>query len=330
MLQKLLMHNLQSIHIHLYIMHSALRRLDLNLLLVFDALHRRRTVTAAAEELSLSASAFSHALTRLRSALHDELFLRVGGGMQPTPRANELADGIAQALQLLSDQIGDAYAFDPTSSDQTFVFAATDFTTYALLPLVVAAVDREAPGIKVQVIPSQGRDVTADLTQGAHFVLGFSDEFSPPSADIERLEAPSDDYVVVARRGHPRLGKKLSRQRYLAERHVVVRPWRNEASVIDIALAKQGLTRSVAIELPSVMAAPFIITGTDYLITLPRQAAHQLAASAQVDLYEAPFPTPRFTPTVYYRRLHAHLAWHRWMRNRILSAIAVGETLAVK
>lgn len=315
------MHNAQSIHIDLYVMHSALRQLDLNLLLVFEALHRRRTVNAAADELSLSASAFSHALARLRVALHDELFLRVGGSMQPTPRANELADGIALALQLLSDQIGDPSVFDPASSTQTFVFAATDFTTYALLPSVVAAFEREAPCIKVNVIPSLGRDVLADLTQGAHFVFGFSDEFSAPSVDIEKLEASADDYMVVARRGHPRLGEDLSLQRYLAERHVVVRPWRHERSVIDAALADQGLTRSVAIELPSVMAAPFIITGTDYLITLPRQAAHQLAASAQVDLYEAPFDTPRFTPTVYYRRSHTHLAWHRWMRNRIVAAI---------
>ena len=242
--------------------------------------------------------------------------------MQPTPRAQELADGISQALQLLADRIGDAHEFDPATSEHTFVFAATDFTTYALLPSVVTAVEREAPGVRMRVIPSQSRDVLTDLVQGAHFVLGFSDEVSSVPADIERLEAPSDDYAVVARRGHPRLGKRLTLNRYLAEHHVVVRPWRNEASVIDTALAAQGHTRTVAIELPSVMAAPFIVTGTDHLITLPRQAAHQLAASAQVVVHEAPFPTPHYIPTVYYQRRHMHLAWHRWMRNRLLSAIA--------
>lgn len=154
---------------------------------------------------------------------------------------------------------------------------------------------------------------------------GLSDEAAPPPADIERLEAPSNDYVVVARSGHPRLGKKLSLKRYLAERHVVVRPWRHEASVIEVLLAGQGFTRSAAIELPCVMTEPFIISGTDHLITLPRQVANQLAASAQVELCEAPFPTPRYRPTVHYQRLHAYLAWHRWMRNRILLAIAVGQ-----
>jgi len=322
MIKMATLHVMQTLHPYLHAMHFALRRLDLNLLLVFDALHRWRSVTAAAEELALSTSAFSHALSRLRTALHDELFLRVGGSMQPTPRAQELADGISQALQLLADRIGDAHEFDPATSEHTFVFAATDFTTYALLPSVVTAVERETPGVRMRVIPSQSRDVLADLVQGAHFVLGFSDEVSPVPTDIERLEAPSDDYVVVARRGHPRLGKRLTLKRYLAEHHVVVRPWRNEASVIDTALAAQGHKRIVAIELPSVMAAPFIVTGTDHLITLPRQAARQLAASAQVVVHEAPFPTPHYIPTVYYQRRHMHLAWHRWMRNRLLSAIA--------
>ncbi len=306
-------------------MHSALRRLDLNLLLVFDALYRRRGVTAAAEELSLSASAVSHALARMRLALHDELFVRASSGMQPTPRADDLAPGIAQALQLLSDRIGETATFDPAHSDQTFVFAATDFTTYALLPQIAAAVERDAPAVKLRVIPSQGRDLLADWREGAHFALGFSDDFSPPPADVERIEARPDDYVVVARREHPRLGQKLSLKRYLAERHVVVLPWRHEAGVIDTALARQGLRRSVAVELPSVMAAPFIITGTDHLITLPSQAARQLAQSAQVQLHDAPFAVPRYTLTVYYQRRHAHLAWHRWMRGRILAVLGVGQ-----
>lgn len=303
-------------------MHESLRRLDLNLLLVFDALHRRRSVVAAADELALSASALSHALTRLRNTLNDELFVRVGGGMRPTPRADELADGIAQALQLLSDQIGDATRFDPANSDHTFVFAATDFTTFCLLPRIVEAVAREAPRVQLRVLPSQSRDVLGDLTAGAHFVLGFSDEFSQRAVDIEAIEAPADDYVVVARRQHPRLGQKLTLKRYLAERHVVVRPWQHEGSVIDAVLARQDLSRSVAVELPSVMAAPFIIARSDHLITLPRQAAHQLSAAAQVTLYETPFPSPRYTPTVYHQRRHTHVAWHRWMRERILSAIS--------
>ena len=302
-------------------MHSALRRLDLNLLLVFDALYRQRSVVAAAEELSLSASAASHALSRLRTALADELFLRAGGAMCPTPKANELAAGIAQALQLLSEQIGDASSFDPKTSDHCFVFAATDFTSFALLPTLIARIEKAAPHVKIQVIPSQSHNAVDDLNAGAHFALGFSDEFIAPPTEVERMELAPDDYVVVARNGHPRMGKALSLKRYLAERHVMVRPWRQERGVIDTALAQIGMARTVAVELPSVMAAPFIVARSDLLITLPRQAAQALALSAQVTLYAAPFQTPSYTPTVYYQRRHLHAAWHHWMRREIAATL---------
>ena len=77
------------------IMHSVLRRLDLNLLLVFEALLRLRTVAAAAEELAMSPSAFSHALARLRTTLADDLFVRIGHIMQPTALAEDMAEAYA-------------------------------------------------------------------------------------------------------------------------------------------------------------------------------------------------------------------------------------------
>lgn len=312
---------LQSVQRILHLMHSILRRLDLNLLIVFDALHRRRSVVAAAEELSITASAFSHALTRLRSALNDELFIRAGGVMQPTPRANELAGGIATALQLLTRQIGDDTSFDPSASDQTFIFAATDFTTFALMPALITRMESTAPRLRIQVVPSQSRDALSDLTSGAHFVLGFSDEFAATAPDVERLEAKPEDYVVVSRKGHPRISKTLSLKRYLAERHVLVRPWQKGIGVIDAALNKEGLERDVAVEIPSVMVAPFIIARSDLLITLPRRVAQALAECAQVVLHAPPFPTPAFRPTVYFQRQHTHLAWHRWMRDQIVATL---------
>ena len=313
------LHFLQRI---LHVMHSVLRRLDLNLLLVFDALYRLRTVARAAEELSISSSAFSHALSRLRSAFNDELFLRAGGVMSPTPRADELSGSIGEALQLLSKGIGDASNFDPSTSEQTFIFSATDFTSFALLPTLIAHIEQVAPRVQLRVVASQSRNAISDLTAGAHFALGFSDELSATTPGIERIEAAPGDYVVVARRGHPRIGKSLTMTRYMAERHVVVKPWRQEQGVIDEALGRKGLARSIAVEIPSVMAAPFIIARSDLLITLPRAAAQALAEAAQVELHSAPFVTPAYTPTVLFQRHHIHVAWHRWMRNQIVSALA--------
>lgn len=303
-------------------MHDTLRRLDLNLLLVFDAVYRRRSVVAAADELAMSPSACSHALARLRDAWHDELFIRAGAGMQPTPRADLIAEGVAEALGVLSERLGETERFDPASSTRTVTFAATDFTAFALLPGIVGRLEKRAPNVRIKVVPSQNHDAQEDLNAGrADFVLGFSDEFHPATEGIESLDAGEDDYVVVARSRHTRIRAPLTLSAYLAERHVVVAPWPEERSVIDMSLAKLGVSRNVAVELPDVMAAPFIVASSDLLITFPRRAARQLAATARISIYDAPFETPRFTFRIFFQRRNLHSPWHRWMREQIRAAI---------
>lgn len=308
-------------------MHDSLRRIDLNLLLVFDALFRQRSVVLAADELSLSASACSHALSRLRSALGDELFVRYGNGMQPTAKAEQMASGVRDALQTLTGSLGDFGAFDPATSRQTFVFAATDFTAFALLPALVASLERDAPHVRVRVIYSTHSESRDDLAAGRiHFALGFSDEDEARQSEqtgLESLDGLTDDYVVAMRKGHPRIKKKLSLAQYLAERHVVVTPWQTEGSVIDAKLLAAGHIRTVAVQLPSVMAAPFIVANSELLITLPRSAALQLADAIPLAIHPAPFSMPRYTLKVYFHKRHAQSPAHRWMREHMPRVLRV-------
>lgn len=305
-------------------MHDVLRRIDLNLLLVFDALFRHRAVAAAADELALSASACSHALARLRGTLGDALFVRRGNGMQPTGRAEQLAPAVREALRALAASMEDFTAFEPATSDRVFTFAATDFTAFALLPPLVAGLQRVAPRLRVQVVYSSARESIEDLASGqVQFALGFGDDQAGPPAGLEAIDCFVDDYVVVARQGHPRIRKTLSLARYLAERHVVVTPWRHEESVIDAALLAAGLTRDVAVQLPSVMAAPFIVADSDYLLTLPRRAARQLAAAIPLLIRPVPFEAPRYRLRACFDPRHARSPAHRWMQARIAAAFAV-------
>ncbi|HDR9319747.1 TPA: LysR family transcriptional regulator [Burkholderia vietnamiensis] len=314
---------LHSFHAKLKSMHDFLRRLDLNLLLVFDALFRLRSVVLAADELSMSPSACSHALSRLRLALSDELFVRYGNAMQPTDTAEAMAGRVAEALTVLTETLSDTSTFQPATSTHTFSFAATDFTAFALLPDLVAKVEKQAPRIRINVVYSTHRESLDELAAGRiQFSLGFSDQGSQHSEGIQVLECFSDDYVVAARIGHPRVRKTLSLKQYLSERHVVVLPWQGSASVIDAALARDGHQRDVAIELPSVMAAPFIVANSELLVTLPRRAAERLSTAVRLSLYEAPFKTPEYMLTAFFHVRHASSASHRWMREQILAAFA--------
>ncbi|WP_198399392.1 LysR family transcriptional regulator [Caballeronia calidae] len=305
-------------------MHDLLRRVDLNLLLVFDALSRHRSVAAAADELALSSSACSHALSRLRDTLEDELFVRYGNGMQPTARAEQLAPGIEEALRTLTGALEDVGSFDPSTSHQLFTFAATDFTAFAMLPSLIAALERCAPHLRVRVVYSTHRESIDELASGrVQFALGFSDESEGAQAGLESLDCFADDYVVAFRQGHPRIGKKLSLEQYLAERHVVVTPWNTEGSVIDAALLRLGLERDVSVQLPSVMAAPFIVANSDHLITLPRRVVQQLAAAVPITFRTTPFDVPRYVLKAYFHRRHSAALSHRWMRQQMLWASRV-------
>jgi DNA-binding transcriptional LysR family regulator len=303
-------------------MHDSLRRIDLNLLLVFDALFRHRGVVLAADELSLSASACSHALARLRAALGDELFVRQGSGMRPTARAEQMASGVREALAGLTGALGDTGRFVPSTSTQEFVLAATDFTVFAVLPQLIPALAREAPHVRVRVIYSTHSDSLDDLASGqVHFALGFLGEEQTQRTSVESFDCFTDDYVVAVRKGHQRIRRKLSLAQYLAERHVVVTPWTTEQSVVDAALLGTGLTRDVAVRLPSVMAAPFIVANSEYLLTLPRRAALQLANSLPLEIHPTPFHISRYVLKVFFHRRHAGSPAHRWMCEKMLDVL---------
>ncbi|MFK2889873.1 LysR family transcriptional regulator [Dyella flagellata] len=304
-------------------MHVSLRRLDLNLLLVFDALFRHRSVAAAADELSMSPSACSHALSRMRDALSDELFVRSGSTMQPTAQAQLMADGIGDALRILSDRLGSSAPFLPASSTQTFVFAATDYTAYALLPALIARIEGLAPHLRVKVIYATHQDSLGEMKEGRiHFALGVSHDRVAAHEGVEVLDCYTDDYIVAARHDHPRVAGSLSLEQYLAERHVAVLPWSDSGSVIDAVLARQGIQRDVAVQLPSLMAAPFLVMRTDLLITLPRRAALQFSKVAHLRLHAAPFETPRYTLKMFCHARHQSMPGHRWLREQMRLALS--------
>jgi DNA-binding transcriptional LysR family regulator len=244
--------------------------------------------------------------------------------MQPTARAAQMADGVRAALQALSASLESSAPFVPARSRQSFVFAATDFTAFAVLPQLVAALERQAPQLRIKVVHSSHSESLQDLASGrVHFALGFSDEHSAgePVPGLQSLQCFSDGYVVAARQGHARIGAQMSLPAYLAERHVAVLPWSGVGSVIDASLLKQGLRRDVAVQLPSMLAAPFIVAHSDLLLTLPRRAAQQLARMLPVTLHPAPFETPAYTLQVFFHARHADGPAHRWMRELMRSVL---------
>lgn len=309
---------LHFIHHILKNMHDILRRIDLNLLLVFDSLRRHGSVVAAANELAMSPSAVSHALARLRDALSDELFVRYGNTMRPTARAEQMTASVSDSLSMLNGCLESARPFNPVTSRQSFVFAATDFTAFALLPTLIEKLEKKAPYLRFRVIYSTHRDSLEELAAGrVHFAIGMRDGKAIDHEGVESLHCFEDEYVVAANRRHPSISKTLSLDQYLSARHVVVTPWVDAGSVVNAALERQGLKRDVAVQLPSLLAAPFIVARSSYLITLPRRVVQTLSDALPLAIYPTPFPIPPYSLDVYFHRRHASTPGHAWLRDQM-------------
>lgn len=321
---------LHFIHPILHNMHDRLRRIDLNLLLVFDALRRHGSVVAAANELAMSPSAVSHALARLRDAMSDELFVRYGNAMRLTARAEQMAVAVADSLIALDGCLEGARPFNPATSRQSFVFAATDFTAFALLPALIEELENVAPHLRIRVTYSTHRDSLEDLAAGRiHFAIGMRDGPAISHEGVETMHCFEDEYVVAARQNHPSIHKTLSLEQYLAARHVVVTPWVDAGSVINAALERLGLKRDVAVQLPSLLAAPFIVAHSSYLITWPRRLALALGDALPLTIYPAPFPIPPYSLEVYFHRRHASIPGHAWLRDQ-MHWVLEGRRLGLK
>src|SRR5260370_1084328 len=142
---------------------------DLNLLVVFDAIMRDRSVTRAGQRLGLSQPAMSHALTRLRHMLKDELFVRSPNGMMPTPRAEELATPIRIALDGLQQSL-EPVQFEPSKATATFRIAVDNYAAIVLVAPIAAHIARVAPGVTLDFRPSGTLNVAKTMTRSHPFI----------------------------------------------------------------------------------------------------------------------------------------------------------------
>jgi DNA-binding transcriptional LysR family regulator len=294
-----------------------LHQIDLNLLILFNALYRYRSVSTAANEIFLSQSAFSHGLTRLRARLSDDLFIRINNVMEPTPFANKLAIDIEPALKQLQKGLNNSLTFDPATSDIELTFAATDYTQFSLLPKLIGHISRVAPNIKITVLPSEKQIPTEQLVSGElDFLLGFSHEVEK-SSTIESQTWLEDEYCTIARKNHPELKKGLTLDKFLSLSHVRISPWGEKQGVVDQHLTKKGLNRHVALQLPSAMAAPYTVLHSDLILTMPKLLASHMANVIDIDIYSPPLPIPKYQLKIYWHKLNRNKASHVWLNNLI-------------
>ena len=305
-----------------------LSRVDLNLFVVFDAIYREGNLTRAADTLHLSQPAVSHALGRLRERFADPLFERSGKGVSPTPLAKAIIGRVRVALQDLESTLTEGLAFDPAQASRVFTLAARDVTEATALPLLMARLRQQAPGIQLRSVRIARRDMESALSAGQ---IDFAaDVLLPVSADIEHQSIGEEGLVVVMRADHPLAAAEWSLAAYLQAQHVLVSSRAEGPGVEDFALSRLGKTRQLALRCQHYYAAMQVVRGTDLLLTLPGSFARDMARQ-QPGYQVRPLP-------LTLAPLEMHLYWHKkasrdpavmWLKeqmSQLLPAVSSGRS----
>jgi DNA-binding transcriptional LysR family regulator len=261
-----------------------LSRTDLNLLVLYEAVLAERHVARAAGRLNLSPSAVSHGLARLRRMFNDPLFLRSPKGVVPTERGLALAQPIADILQSMRKLVADAEPFDPATSARRFVIGTPNGGSADTVMALLKHIRNVAPSVDLGFVSTprtplgwdqafaQLDDRKVDVA-----ILPFRDSLGfidIPARFVTRTLF--EDGLVVAMRNGNSFAESPTLESYCAAQHILVSVTGEREGIVDRYLVEKGLSRRIAVTVPTTMVAFEMVEGTDLLVSSPRRlvAAH--------------------------------------------------------
>ncbi|HWT96873.1 MAG TPA: LysR family transcriptional regulator [Terriglobales bacterium] len=299
-----------------------LRRIDFNLLIVFETLMHERSVTKAAEKLFLGQPAISAALTRLRGLFDDPLFVRSGRIMEPTARAQEIFLHLSPALDTIATAISRSTEFDPATAKAVFRIGLSDDVEFGLLPPLIRRLRTEAPGV-VLVIRRANYLLMPGLLASGEISVGVA----------YTIDLPANAKRKTVRRTRGKLLRadaipgKLTLDDYCARPHAMVSFAGDLSGYIDEELAKLGRSRQVVLAVPQFNGLGTLLGGTDLLASVPDYAASVLAAAGGLRIEDHPLELPSFELHMAWREAHDTDPAERWLRNRIEMFVGDPDTL---
>lgn len=305
-----------------------LRSVDLNLLVVLEAVMDERSVSAAARRLGLTQSAVSHALRRLRALFGDRLLVRGPGGMVPTPRAVEIGAALGDALGRIEAAVSGPRSFDPRTAHRTFTLRVSEYVAPLLLPPLCAAIRREARGVRLNLAwfvtgPAGGE--TAPQPGELHVRTSAPD---PVPAGCSSVRLLADTFAVLMGPRHPAADEPLTLDRYVGLSHVKVGAPALGTNLIDDALAARGLERTVVLTVPSWFEMRDVVARTDLVVAVPLRWAGAPEFSAGCRWQPLPLPEIDLAVDLLWRTRDGHDPGHEWLRELIVETTAGDERLA--
>ncbi len=278
-------------------------KLDLEWLSVFDEIYKTASVSRAAERLGIAQATASIALNKLRLHFGDRLFSRTALGMQPTPFATEIHPELRNVLATLERTRAPRARFDPATAAREFTVCLTDISEVVLMPTLLNRLRQTASTVTI-VTEKISTDSPQRLASGdVDLAVGFMPHLE---AGFYQQTLFAQNFVCLAAKSHPRIGDKLTVEKFQAEAHIVVTTSGTGHAIVDKTIAERGIKRNIALSTASYLGVARIVAQTELLVIVPERLGNTFASQENIKLMAPPFKLPSFAVKQHWHeRFHA-------------------------
>jgi DNA-binding transcriptional LysR family regulator len=290
-----------------------LKQVDLNLFVIFDTIMREQSITAAAEQLAMTQPSVSNAVSRMRHAWNDPLFVKAGRGIKPTPMADHLWQQIGVPLTQITEA-ANHYKFNAATAKRTFRIALTDFAVNVLWQPLRAVIEKEANGINIHAIPYAVNASRLLKNAEADIIIDISPGSDPALSATKLFD---NDYVCAMSHQHPLAGKEITMDRFIAADHLLVSLSGEASGAVDDILAKQGLKRRIACTVNHFSCIPKMLTNSELITIIPRPIIDHAINVKNLYITPPPFQiSPAPISMIWHQRNDRDLGV-KWLRENI-------------
>jgi DNA-binding transcriptional LysR family regulator len=300
------------------------RGLDLNLILLLEALIRDPNQTRVAKALRISQPTVSASLAKLRKALKDELIVKSGATYKATPRLQALGPAIKQVLAILQQEVVGSAAFDPSEDERPFVMATSDVGEMLLLPSLIQRISAKAPRAAIRSVVIRPVDLETALGDGTvDLAVGYFPDLVQTT--IVQQVLFSHAFTCLARTNHPLIKGRMTVQQFLKVGHIVIAHEGRSQELFENALIKMKMRRRATVTVPHFLSVPFLVATSDLVATVPKLVGERFSMLSNIKMVPPPFETPMIeVKQFWHRRFHSDPR-SMWFRGLLMSLFRNAE-----
>ena len=293
---------------------------DLNLMVIFDAIMQESSISVAAERLSMTQPSVSNAVSRMRHAWKDPLFVKQGRGIRPTPYAVELWKTIGEPLEAIRIAT-ERDEFNPATLKRTFRIATTDWMADLFWLPLKQRIEREAPDVNIHAVPYNVNGEKLLLSADVDMVLDY---FEGNSAQVQTQHLFDNHFVCAMRADHPLASEELSLSAFASADHLLLSLSGEATGGVDMLLGQKGMKRRIAMTVNHCYSIPKLLINTDMITTIPLPIILESVSKGELVIKKTPFTMQPGPISMSWHVRHQRDQGTLWLREKVLSVLNHG------